>query len=118
MMSIREFAKRIGVTEGAVRAAIRTNRISRGALGSVVMKNGKRRPAVADPERAAREWRQNTQGHIPFVLPDDLVSARRVRDHAIAMKALAHMFDSMSRGLLREKQLISRSSVKGTLAIV
>lgn len=55
MKSIRQFAKELGVTEGAVRKAIASGRIPAEALGSA--DKGK----IANPELAARCYRAGTQ---------------------------------------------------------
>jgi hypothetical protein len=53
-MSLRAFAKRLGVSHTAVGKGIRNGRIER-ALGFDL--NG--RPMIADPDLAEREWRDN-----------------------------------------------------------
>jgi hypothetical protein len=54
-VSLRQLAKRLGVTEGAVRKRLRAGGFSEAAIA----RGPKGRPRVVDPELATREWAAN-----------------------------------------------------------
>lgn len=59
-ISLSEFARQLAITEGAVRKAIKSERIPKEALGSVTV--GQRTmPTIINPDLAARCYRAGTQ---------------------------------------------------------
>jgi hypothetical protein len=61
-MPLRQFAKELGISEGAVRKAIKVERIPKEALGTVKV-GGRTMPAIVNPDLAARCYRAGTQHH-------------------------------------------------------
>lgn len=61
-MPLRKFAKELGISEGAVRKAIKVERIPKEALGTVKV-GGRTMPAIVNPDLAARCYRAGTQHH-------------------------------------------------------
>jgi predicted transcriptional regulator len=59
-MPIRQFAKELGVSEGAVRKAIKAERIPKEALGTVKV-GARTMPAIVNVDLAARCYRAGTQ---------------------------------------------------------
>lgn len=61
-MPLRQFAKELGISEGAIRKAIKVERIPKEALGTVKV-GGRTMPAIVNPDLAARCYRAGTQHH-------------------------------------------------------
>ena len=91
-MTYTEFARAMGVTEGAVRKAIKAGRISTDSLGRT--KSGAR-PCIANASLAANEWANNVgpmarrqHKEIDYdTLPPDIRRARIARDLSLARQS-------------------------------
>jgi hypothetical protein len=59
-ISLSNLAQRLGVTEGAIRKAIKTGRIPPDAVSKYKTKSGKTRPVISDPGLAAHSFTHNT----------------------------------------------------------
>src|SRR5262245_3280348 len=75
---VREFARRVGVTERTIRKAIQSGRLAK----TITTKNG--HLVIRDAEAAAREWQANRGGR-PEAMPVGTVLAARLR--ALTSKA-------------------------------
>jgi hypothetical protein len=106
MISIRRFARKLGVSEGAVRAAIKSGRVPADAIGSLNTKTGRMRPAIADENLAARAFAPDSEP-----LPADVLELRRYRDRMKAARAAAQMIYAMSRDMLQNGQLVGRGAI-------
>jgi phage terminase Nu1 subunit (DNA packaging protein) len=64
LVPLREFGRMIGVSGEAVRKAVDSGRIPKEAMGEIVLKTGKTRPAISNVEMAIASWGANTnQNH-------------------------------------------------------
>lgn len=60
LVPLREFGRQIGVSGEAVRKAIASGRIPQAAVGEIVLKSGRSRPAIKDVQLAISSWGANT----------------------------------------------------------
>jgi phage terminase Nu1 subunit (DNA packaging protein) len=60
LVPLREFGRMIGVSGEAVRKAVDSGRIPREAMGEIVLKTGKTRPAIKNVQIAISSWGANT----------------------------------------------------------
>jgi hypothetical protein len=95
-MSIRQFARHLGVTDGAIRKAIKSGRIPSGDLGTIATKTGITRPVIDDPVSAAYNFRRNTDHSRTSIgkplepgVADDIAKFRAISEKAKAMHEAA-----------------------------
>lgn len=58
-ISYRDFGRQLNVSAQAVSKAVATGKIPRDCIGETILKSGRPRPCIIDPERAAKHWGRN-----------------------------------------------------------
>lgn len=77
-ISLREFGRQIGMSVEGVRKAIKQGRIPAAAIGETTLKTGRKRPCIADTEKAAKALNRNTD-HSMKRVPNSEISAAKKR---------------------------------------
>jgi hypothetical protein len=96
--SFRELARQLGVTDGAIRKAVKSGRIPSKALGTRRTQSGKTQRVIVDPVLAADCFSQNADHSRASVdkplesgVAGDIAQLRRIREKAKAQLEIAKM---------------------------